>query len=196
MISPLLGESGSTIHGRGEEGDMASSGVLARVGLVFAVSVILGISTLSPLLKPASDFGAPVSGPPLYQTAAAPLLGPAEQKPAGVEARGNPAKVASTALLSFPPRPVAERPAPASATTAVAIPTAAPQQHPVAAAPLPPPSQQQAAATAEEPAPPPVVAESEAAPKPEKRAAAPKRPKKPRVQQPPIYTRNVQMQPL
>jgi hypothetical protein len=168
---------------------MASSGVLARVGLVSAVAVILGISTLSPLVKPASDFGRPVvSGPPLYQTASVPLPAPTEPG-ASVEARQRPGKLTSpaTALLDLPPAPVAERPAaqPASAQRLGPATTA------VAATPASQPQQQGVAAGDELP-PAPIVAESEAQPKPEKRAAAPKRPKKHRTQ-PPIYTRALQM---
>jgi hypothetical protein len=180
---------------------MATSSVLARVGLVSAVAVILGISTLSPLLKPAPDFGRVpmVNGPPLYQTAAMPL--PAERAATATpanDARAKPVRLTSSAvaLLGLPQRPVAERPvAPAGATTAVA-PSASPLQQP-------PPQQQQqaqpaqaAAATAADPdalQPPPLVAESESAPKPEKRAATPKKTKKVRTQQPPVYTRAVQM---
>lgn len=173
---------------------MASSTVLARAGLVSAVAVILGISTLSPLLKPATDFGRPaVSGPPLYQAASVPLV--TEQAAPAADTRVKPNRLTSTAtaLLDLPssaaaPRPAvqplaAQRPVPQSGTTAVAPPAALPAQ-----------PQQQAAATGDEALPPPpIVAESEAQPKPEKRAAAPKRPKKPRATQPPIYTRAVQM---
>jgi hypothetical protein len=162
---------------------MATGGVLARVGLVSAVAVILGISTLSPLLKPASDFGRPaVSGPPLYQSASVPLLA-ATEPGAAVEGRVKPASPA-TARLALPARaladraplpPAAARPLPQTGTTAVA------------------PPQQQTAAAGDEPPPAPIVAESEPPPKVETRAAAPKRPRKPRARQPPIYSRAVQM---
>jgi hypothetical protein len=175
---------------------MAPSSVLARIGLVSAVAVILGISTLSPLLKPASDFGRPaVSGPPLYQTASMPVPVLAEQGAPAGDARGKLNRLTSTAtaLLALPPSAVAERPAvppppgaqrpvPQGGTTALAAPTAVPSQP------------QQAAATGDEPLPPaPIVAESDPQPKPEKRAPAAKRPKKARTTQPPIYTRAVQM---
>jgi hypothetical protein len=157
---------------------MASSSLLARVGLVTAVSVILGISTLSPLLKPASDFGLPpIGGPPLYQTASVADPVAAEQR-AATDVLGTPAKRAATsvALLSFPPKPAAP------AATAIAPANAAQQPGPVAAA----------AEDASE-LPPPIVAETETAPEPEKRAAAPRQSKKTRSRPPPIYTREMQM---
>jgi hypothetical protein len=170
--------------------DMAFRIVLARVGLVSVVVMIAGIGTRSALLPSSDVRKAPsISGPPLYQAARLPGL--AEQTAAPLPA-------------------IDARPKRASASTAIAL-LALPQKRPpdhgtTGLAPLqqPPDPGQAAAAGGSEvlpPAPPAVDAESP--PKPERSAAAPRRPKKVRTQpsgqggmfrtRPPIYTRDVQM---
>jgi hypothetical protein len=148
---------------------MASRGIAARVGLIGAVSVIVGVSTLSPLLKqpsPATDTGALVAFAPSL-----PNQGSTEPSatPAASEQPSNaPTFAASTAAA-------------AGDTSRAALLTAAPPATPVA--PLRPgapavttmqlPSDENAAAApqaaGETPQPPPIVAATEP-PKAEKRA--------------------------
>jgi hypothetical protein len=169
------------------ESEMAFSSELARVGLVSVVAVIIGINTLTSLLSPSNVKAPPVDGPPLYQAAALPIRAePEAARIALTDTRPKPAKVMPTAaaLLALPQTgPAADK-----STTGLA---------PLSQAP-------------ETPAPPPAVAQAESSPKPEKRAAAPKRAKQaqwghssippgsPRPPnqvgtRPPIYTHAVQM---
>jgi len=114
---------------------MSSSGTFARIGLIAAVSVVLGISTLTPLLKQTT---APVALPPEGLT---PFVLAAPPVPAALATTGQPAAEVSRPLKTGVSYLTVEAPVPAVPTmgsSPATAPPPSPTEASAAAAPSPP----------------------------------------------------------